>query len=212
MRDSGDGLHGVFRFEVDDNHGVGFQSCNAPSRCTPATLGEGRHTALPHRGHPSCAGPRRSRYISVDGAEDVHPPVGPEGTRDCFVRPGWGPAKPGTCRLLAWPPGARPMLRMASDPAFQAGLGQCPQDAAVPSCSLSDIGRSTLSPAALLTKGHSCRALSGTHDPRGNRMETMTCVACRVAGKVLTSRELPGTSGLRSFVRSPVHAMPFAQL
>ena len=30
---------------------------------------------------------------------------------------------------------------MASDPVFQARLGQCPQDAAVPSCSLSDILR-----------------------------------------------------------------------
>lgn len=176
----------------------------------PATRGEGRHPALPHRRRPSCSGPRRSRHISLDGAGDVLPPTGPEGTRDCFVRPGRGPAKPGTRRLLARPPGAGPVPRMASDPVLQAGPGQCPQDAAVPSCSLSDIGRPALSPAALLTQGHSCLALSGAHDPWGNRTETKTCVARGVVGKVLASCELPGPSGWRSFVRSAIHAVPFA--
>lgn len=210
VQDSGDGRHGVFGFEVDGNHGVASGAATSPPDVPLPPSEKAATPPSPQKAPALHRPPEKPTHFS--GWDSERPPArrarGDEGllfqartgASKAQDTPSPGPAsRSGACAEN----GVRPRV--------PAGLGKCPQDAAVPSCSLSDVGRSTLSAAALLTKGHSCRALSGTHDPWGDRMETMTCVACGVAGKVLTSCELPGTSGLRSFVRSAVHAMPFAQ-
>lgn len=145
--------------QVSGNHSVSFQKLRSSRQPYPLPLWRGRHTTLAHRRHPAWESLQRLLYIPL-----------------VWGWRGWGTAlsgwdggqpSPRTRRLLAWPPGPGPVLRVASDPVFQAGLEQWPQDAAVPSWSVNDIRKSTLSPAALLTKGHRCWTISGTPDPWG---------------------------------------------
>lgn len=71
---------------------------------------------------------------------------------------------------------------MASDPVFQARLGQCPQDAAVPSCSLSDIFHPLPSDLA----DQRTQVLEPFWGPKtlgDNRTEAKTYLAYRVVDK-----------------------------
>lgn len=145
--------------------------------------------------------PETLTHFSGLGLEMSSHPQGQRGRGTALS--GWARGQPSsrTRCLLAWPPGPGPVLRMVSDPVFQAGLEQCPQDTAVPSCSLNDIRKSTLSPAALLTKGHRCWALLGSHDTWGHRTETKSRLACSLGKSVdllRPSRYIRGGEGLTS--------------
>lgn len=103
------------------------------------TLG---HQPTPRRSHPCLGRPpgKKRTHSSGLGLEiDGLPTAGPGAGGHGFVRRGHAVPWPG----LAWPPGAGPVLGMASDPVFQARPGQRPQDTAVPSCFPNDIVQKT---------------------------------------------------------------------
>lgn len=102
------------------------------------------------------------------------------------------------------------MLGMASDPVFQEGLGQCPQDTAVPRCSPNDI-IPKVHPFCSSSADTGVRPFWGpmTLGVRGQRLRSAWPAEFRKSVDFLRP---PGyTVGLRSFVYSPVHGMRFAQ-
>ena len=184
----------------------------SPAMPSPAMLPSPPHPPLRRR-PTHCPTPQRTSGLG--GLQrSFHIPLGPELSSHPAGLRGWGrgPAWPQDTLSPVWPPGVGPGLTMVSDPVFQAGLGSCPQDTAVPSCSLNDIGNSTLSPAALLAKVHRYWILSGTHDAWGNRTETKDCFAFQAVDKVMTSAGLPGAPRAESSVYSPVQGTPSLRL
>lgn len=118
----------------------GSRSCNALSSCPPSHSARPAHCP-PRQKAPGSGRPREEQLPHSSAWGWRCPPTAGLEAGDALS--GWdgGQPSPRTRRPLAWPPGAGPALGMAADPVFQEGLRQCPQDAAVPSCSPKDLIR-----------------------------------------------------------------------
>lgn len=79
----------------------GVQSCDLPSGCPPATLGEGRHTALPTEGARPAQAPGEANTFLWVGLRTSSRPQGQRGRGTAFSGQDGGQQSPG--HAVSWP-------------------------------------------------------------------------------------------------------------
>lgn len=167
-RDAGDRLHQVLRSQWRLLSRSGVPEAYKPLfRLLLRHCGTPAHGPTPQKS-PSLGKPpdKKLAHSSGLGLEISSHPQGWRGAGDCFVRLGWGPAEPRDTPSpgLAWPG------LLEQGPCWQWRLSLCSRrgwDSVLrtqlcPAVSrMTSSRKSSLSPAALLTKGHRCRGPFG---------------------------------------------------